>query len=98
MLKLNNQLSFCLSSHASLFELGYFITTNDKIIYVFNDIGEVFEISNYTKNYLIYRYSLNKKDVDELERIMHKYNIKVEILLMKDLIKKYRIYCIIAVY
>lgn len=59
-----------------LFELGYFITTNDKIIYVFNDVGEIFEISNYTKNYLIYKYNLNKKDVDELERIMNKYDIK----------------------
>lgn len=59
-----------------LFELGYFITTNDKIIYVFNDIGEVFGICNYTKNYLIYKYNLKEKDINELERIMNKYDIK----------------------
>ena len=33
-----------------------------KITYLLDDIGGIFNISNYTKNYLAYKYKLRKKD------------------------------------
>lgn len=44
-----------------------------KITYLLDDIGGIFNISNYTKNYLAYKYKLRKKDVLQLDELVETY-------------------------
>ena len=41
-----------------------------KITYLLDDIGGIFNISNYTKNYLAYKYKLRKKDILQLDELV----------------------------
>ena len=47
-----------------------------KITYLLDDIGGIFNISNYTKNYLAYKYKLRKKDLLQLDELVEKYMLK----------------------
>lgn len=44
-----------------------------KITYLLDDIGGIFNISNYTKNYLVYKYKLRKKDILQLDELVETY-------------------------
>ena len=46
-----------------------------KVKNMIDDIGGIFNISYYTKNYLVYKYKLSNKDFTRLLDIMEKHDV-----------------------
>lgn len=48
---------------------------SSKISYMLEDIGGIFEVKKYTKNYLQYVYKITDYDMNKFENAMHELNI-----------------------
>lgn len=46
-----------------------------KVKNMIDDIGGIFNISYYTKNYLVYKYKLSNKDLTYLSDLMEKHDV-----------------------